>query len=93
MPSLPPGVRNYEPHLALDGGPGGYVVFDRIIAQAKDVLVPGGHLIVEIGAPQHEQARARIREVSPPFAGDRPLYPDIAALDRLIARGDLRQLE
>jgi histidine ammonia-lyase len=44
-------------------------------------------------SPLLEQARARIREVSPPFAGDRPLYPDIASLDRLIASGDLRQLE
>lgn len=57
---LPPGVRNYEPHLALDGGPGGFVVFDRLIARATDYLVPGGHLIVEIGAPQHEPARQRI---------------------------------
>jgi release factor glutamine methyltransferase len=60
MPSLAPGVRNYEPHLALDGGPGGYVVFDRVIGQARNYLVPGGQLIVEIGAPQHEEARARI---------------------------------
>ena len=26
MPKLPVGVREYEPHLALQGGPGGFVV-------------------------------------------------------------------
>jgi len=36
-----------------------------------------------------EQARARIRAVSPPFAGDRPLHRDIAALERLLAEGIL----
>jgi len=57
---LPVGVRNYEPLLALDGGPGGFTVFGRLVAQAVDYLVPGGHLIIEIGAPQHEPARQRI---------------------------------
>jgi release factor glutamine methyltransferase len=57
---LPPGVRNYEPLVALEGGPGGFVVFDRLVANAAHFLVPGGYLIVEIGAPQHEPARQRI---------------------------------
>jgi release factor glutamine methyltransferase len=60
LATLPPGVRDYEPHLALDGGPGGYAVFDRLVAGAKDYLVPGGSLIVEIGAPQEGPARQRI---------------------------------
>ena len=57
---LPPGVRDYEPLLALDGGPGGFAVFDRLVADAAHSLVPGGYLIVEIGTPQHESARQRI---------------------------------
>src|SRR5439155_13138934 len=57
---LPPGVRNYEPRLALDGGPGGFAIFDRLVAQAADYLVPGGYLILEIGTPQHESARQRL---------------------------------
>ena len=57
---LPAGVRDYEPRLALDGGPGGYAVFDRILARAKDYLVPGGYLIVEIGSPQEGPARQRL---------------------------------
>jgi release factor glutamine methyltransferase len=59
---LPPGVRDYEPHLALNGGPGGYAVFDRLVAQAGRFLEPGGYLIVEIGAPQEGPTRQRIAD-------------------------------
>lgn len=57
---LAPGVRDYEPHTALDGGPDGYAVLERLAAQAKERLIAGGYLIVEIGAPQEETARQRI---------------------------------
>jgi release factor glutamine methyltransferase len=60
IPALPVGVRHCEPHLALDGGPDGYQVFDRLIAGARDYLVPGGYLLVEIGAPQESPARQRL---------------------------------
>jgi release factor glutamine methyltransferase len=60
LPALPPGVRNYEPHRALDGGPGGFAVFDRLIKEARQHLEVGGYLIVEIGAPQEAEARRRI---------------------------------
>jgi release factor glutamine methyltransferase len=57
---LAAGVRDYEPHLALDGGADGYAIFNRIITAAKEHLEPGGYLIVEIGDPQHEETRWRI---------------------------------
>jgi release factor glutamine methyltransferase len=60
IPRLAPGVRDYEPHLALNGGPTGYAVFDRLVDGARAVLRPGGYLIVEIGAPQEERARQEI---------------------------------
>jgi release factor glutamine methyltransferase len=60
LPSLMPGVRDYEPHLALDGGPGGFEVFGRLIDSARRFLIPGGQLLVEIGAPQEKEARQRI---------------------------------
>jgi release factor glutamine methyltransferase len=56
---LPIGVRDYEPHLALDGGPDGYAILDRLLASAPKFLEPGGHLIVEIGSPQEGPARER----------------------------------
>jgi release factor glutamine methyltransferase len=57
---LPVGVRRYEPAGALDGGPGGFVVFDRLVAQAAEYLVPGGSLILEIGSAQEAPGRERI---------------------------------
>jgi release factor glutamine methyltransferase len=60
MEQLPVGVRHYEPHLALDGGPGGFAVFDRLVDRARPLLKPGGYLIVEIGSPQEAHARQRI---------------------------------
>jgi release factor glutamine methyltransferase len=57
LPRLPAGVRDYEPQLALDGGPGGYTVFERLVEQAPSFLNAGGYLILEIGSPQEEPAR------------------------------------
>lgn len=67
IPALPIGVRQYEPHLALDGGPGGYAVLDRLLAEAGGFLEPGGYLILEIGAPQAEPVRQRLSRY-PAFA-------------------------
>lgn len=58
------GVRDYEPHRALDGGPDGFAVFDRIVRGAPAFLKPGGYLILEIGAPQEAEARRRIEAVA-----------------------------
>lgn len=58
LAGLEPGVRDYEPHLALDGGPEGLDLFERLAAQAIPLLKPGGRLILEIGAGQEEDVRA-----------------------------------
>ncbi len=60
---LPIGVRQYEPMTALQGGPDGFAIFDRLIAEARTRLVSGGHLIVEIGSPQEKPARAKIAAI------------------------------
>jgi release factor glutamine methyltransferase len=57
---LAAGVRDYEPHRALDGGPDGLQVLGRLVAEAPRWLKPGGYLIVEIGSPQEVPARERI---------------------------------
>ena len=54
---LDPGVRDHEPALALDGGPDGLRVIERLAEQALSLLAPGGKLLVEIGAGQEEGAR------------------------------------
>ena len=64
LPKLPIGVRQYEPLTALDGGPGGFVVFDRLVEQVRKQLAPGGHLVVEIGSPQEQPARAKLAAIA-----------------------------
>jgi release factor glutamine methyltransferase len=60
IPNLEAGVRDYEPHLALDGGPDGLGVVEGLIAQSIPLLKPGGHLILEIGSAQEPPVRALI---------------------------------
>ncbi len=55
---LEPGVRDYEPHLALDGGPDGLRLVAPLIHQAVPLLKPGGWLILEIGSDQETDVRA-----------------------------------
>ena len=57
IPTLEPTVAQYEPHLALDGGPDGLRVVTRLIQQSVPLLKPGGHLIVEIGSDQETAVR------------------------------------
>lgn len=48
MAALAKDVREHEPKLALEAGPLGTEVIARLIPQAAERLVPGGHLLVEI---------------------------------------------
>ncbi len=57
---LEAGVKDYEPRLALDGGPGGLAMVSRLIEEAAAYLKPGGHLILEIGSAQEAPVRALI---------------------------------
>jgi release factor glutamine methyltransferase len=61
---LDPDVREHEPRLALDGGPDGFLVFDRLIDQTPARLVPGGWLLVEIGAEQEQEGRNRLARIA-----------------------------
>lgn len=60
IPGLEPGVRDHEPHTALDGGPDGLRIVARLISAAPALLRPGGHLILEIGSAQEAPVRALI---------------------------------
>jgi release factor glutamine methyltransferase len=64
LAKLMPGVRDYEPHVALDGGEDGFVVFDRVLAGLLKHLLPGGHVILEIGTAQEGPGRDRLARVA-----------------------------
>lgn len=56
--ALEPGVRDFEPHDALDGGSDGLAVLRRIVSGIAAHLSPGGLLLLEIGSDQEQPARA-----------------------------------
>lgn len=55
-------VRNYDPRVALDGGPDGLAVYRRLIPQSWTRLAHGGWLIMEIGHDQGESVPALLGE-------------------------------
>ncbi len=57
---LPPEVRDFEPRLALAGGPDGLDVIRRLLDAAARQLAPGGHLVLELGRGQAPAARAAV---------------------------------
>lgn len=54
MSGLQKEVRDFDPHIALDGGKDGLEFFERILTQAKPLLKTKGKLYLETGAGQHE---------------------------------------
>jgi len=61
---LAPDVRGHEPRAALDGGPDGFAVLDRLFAGAAARLTPGGWLLCEIGAGQEAEALRHLAATS-----------------------------
>ena len=49
---LPANVRDYEPHMALDGGVDGLDLHRRILAESAGYLADGGRIFLEIGFDQ-----------------------------------------
>lgn len=52
----------FEPQVALDGGADGLEFYRRIIAEAKEHLVPGGLLALEVGLGQDETVSKWLQE-------------------------------
>ncbi|MFO0880929.1 MAG: peptide chain release factor N(5)-glutamine methyltransferase [Gemmataceae bacterium] len=63
LASLEADVRDYEPHLALDGGDDGFAVIDRILAGAPARLTAQGSLVFEIGHDQETAGQERFARV------------------------------
>lgn len=85
MPHLPPEVRDYEPNIALFGGPDGLDLLRRLVAQAGSRLRPGGLLITEFGFGQ-EPALHEILDSDPNWTVQR-VRRDLQGIPRvLVAR-------
>ena len=87
LPNLPPAVQNHDPILALDGGEEGMEAYEKILSQAKKIIIPGGNIFLETGFDQAEKI-ARLVEVS--RVGACRITADLAGLPRVaqIACGD-----
>lgn len=82
LDNLQPEVARYEPRPALDGGPGGLVIINKLILEAKDYLKPGGWLLMEMDPSQTGKA-AEIIEKSGHY-GEKKVVKDYSRCDRVV---------
>lgn len=76
-------VRDYEPRSALYAGPAGLEIYERLVPQAREMLTPGGWLILEIGYGQRDALRRLLREWEDlSFQDDLQGIPRVAAARR-----------
>ena len=87
LPGLDPSVRDYEPHMALDGGADGLDFYRAICAHWRSVLHPGSRLCFEVGIGQADDVLRLMRSVG---FGDLEILPDPAGIPRVVL-GDLYQ--
>ncbi len=79
---LQPEVRDFEPRLALDGGPDGLCLYRPLVAQAGNLLRPGGWLVLEVG---DGQARSVARMAASTSAFHTPeIVPDLNGVERVV---------
>ncbi|RPH84941.1 MAG: HemK family protein methyltransferase, partial [Desulfobacteraceae bacterium] len=78
---LAPGIKNYEPLHALDGGPDGLTAIRELLDQARPILQPGGWVLLEIGERQGPAVLefARRNGFDPVM-----IRPDYAGKDRVL---------
>ena len=82
MDGLDDVVKNYEPHLALDGGADGLNFYRRICAGAKAHLNDGGMIFLEVGIGQADDVKKMLDEE---FNAE--IIKDISGVDRIIRAG------
>ena len=77
--TLDPRVKDFEPRLALDGGESGLDFYDRYLADALNILRPGGAVFFEIGENQGEALRELLENYG---FSDIKIEKDFAGHDR-----------
>jgi len=79
---LAPEIRCYEPRAALDGGPDGLRLIERLLGQAPAHVRSPGAVILEIAHDQGAAVAALARRAFP--AGAIAVKKDLASLDRAV---------
>ena len=83
---------NFEPPLALNGGPDGLAKIRQLSTQISDKLLPGGWLLLEIGQGQSSRVTAWLHSRFP--SAEIEVIPDLSGIDRVLSlkRPSTRQL-
>lgn len=87
---LAPEVRDFDPHVALDGGQDGLSAYRAIAADAGKWLKPGGWVMVETGSEQGLEAGALFANAG--FEGIE-IKKDLAGLDRVLIAHHVKATE
>jgi release factor glutamine methyltransferase len=81
IPGLDASVRDYEPHLALDGGEDGLRFYRAISELWKEALAPGGRLFFEVGIGQADSV---LRIMRAQGFGDIQVVKDLHDIPRVV---------
>lgn len=81
LEGLQPEVRDFEPHLALDGQDDGYYFYRKIATEAGQYLMDGGIILLEIGHDQAVVVSGLLKEAG---FKDIVVKKDLSGFDRLI---------
>ena len=85
--TLAPEVKDFDPRLALDGGPDGLAPYRIIAAEAAGFLRRGGQVLVEIG---HDQGDAVATLFAAHGFADIAIHKDLNGLDRVVGAHHLK---
>src|SRR5258705_6036147 len=89
LPGLQREVRDHEPLIALSPGGEGLGVIRRILEDASDFLIEGGHLLLEIGFDQG----AKMENMIQPPLQLLEILPDLQGIPRIVILKKSRVVE
>ena len=81
IPGLDESVREYEPHVALDGGADGLDFYRAVCTRWRDALHLGSRLFFEVGIGQADDVLRLMRSVG---FGDVTVVPDLNGIPRVV---------
>lgn len=81
IPGLDVSVRDYEPHLALDGGADGLDFYRSVSSLWQEALAPGGRLYFEVGIGQADSVLRLMRTQG---FGDIQVVKDTGDIPRVV---------